>query len=135
MKQVSVFLENKPGTLNFVLDLMASSSIQLMAICLADVAEYGLCRFLCDDPDKAVDILRDSGLAASLSDVLALAMDKDTPGQAAAIVNMMSSNGLNLSYLYSFSTKEAGDTLAIKTDDMAKARAVAEKSSFKIIEL
>ena len=70
--QLSVFIENKSGTLVKVLKLLKVHDIQLIASTIADTTDYGICRILCSQPDKAYKILKDAGVAVSLNEVFLL---------------------------------------------------------------
>ena len=67
IKQLSIFLENKSGTLVKVLDLFKQSQIQLIAITIADTAEYGICRIICSEPTHAWEVLKKAGVAVALT--------------------------------------------------------------------
>ena len=85
MKQVSVFLENTAGTITQLLQVLKSAKVQLYAISIADTAEYGICRLICEDAEGAFQTLRDAGFVTSLTNVFAVKMDNE-PGAAADIV-------------------------------------------------
>ena len=128
MKQISVFVENKPGTLMGVLQILKDSSIQLHAICMADITEYGLCRIICAEPQRAFEVLRDAGVAASITDVTAVVMS-DKPGGAADIVSIMGASGINIAYIYSF-LYNSRPVLVFRTDDLQKTREVLNDYEF-----
>ncbi|MBR5056806.1 MAG: amino acid-binding protein [Bacteroidales bacterium] len=100
MKQLSVFLENTAGTITQVLQVLKASNTQLYAISIADTAEYGICRLICEDAEKAFETLREAGFVASLTNVFAVKMD-NKPGAAADIVALFASSGVDIAYLYS----------------------------------
>ena len=70
--QLSIFLENKSGTLVKVLNLLKHEGIQLIASTIADTAEYGICRIICSEPVRAYEVLKAAGVAVSLCEVFAL---------------------------------------------------------------
>jgi len=119
MKQVSVFIENTSGTLVRVLEVIKNAGIQLHAISIADTAEYGICRMICDDSDVAFAKLREAGFVASVSNVFAVKMS-DAPGAASDIVSLFASEGVSIAYLYSF-ILGGTPVLAFRTDDTDKA--------------
>lgn len=128
VKQISVFLENKSGALESVLNILKHSGIQLIASTIADTAEYGIFRIICDKPREAFDALKQGGTAVSLCDVYAIDLD-DTPGSAADVINAFAGNGVSISYLYSFLLKGRG-VLIFKTDNPAKADEVIRANGF-----
>lgn len=118
--QLSVFLENKSGTLVKVLKLLKGANIQLIASTIADTAEYGICRIICSEPAKAYGILKDAGIAVSLADVFAIQLD-DVPGRAADAIEIFSNEGISIAYLYSFLLNGKG-VLIFRTDNYEKAK-------------
>ena len=118
--QLSVFLENKSGTLVKVLKLLKGANIQLIASTIADTAEYGICRIICSEPTKAYGILKDAGIAVSLADVFAIQLD-DVPGRAADAIEIFSNEGISIAYLYSFLLNGKG-VLIFRTDNYEKAK-------------
>lgn len=133
VKQISVFLENKSGALDKVLCILKRSSVQLIATTIADTAEYGIFRIICDKPDVAFAALKDGGTAVSLSDVYAIDLD-DTPGSAASVIDAFASHGVSISYLYSFLLGGRG-VLIFKTDNPEKAEEVIKANNFSLMSL
>ena len=101
VKQLSIFLENKNGTLIKVLDTLSKANIQIIASTVADTKDYGIYRVLCNNPVQAYMLLKDEGINVQLTDVFAISID-DTPGTAANAINKISASGVNILYLYSF---------------------------------
>lgn len=124
IQQLSVFMENRTGILSAVLDILKQAEIQLYAISIADTADYGICRIICDNPSRARQALMDAGVAAALSDVCAVELD-NTPGAAADMVSLFAREGLSLAYLYTFLYKER-PVMVFRTDDAAKAKTILE---------
>ncbi|MBR2630001.1 MAG: amino acid-binding protein [Bacteroidaceae bacterium] len=120
IKQLSIFIENKSGTLINVLDLLSKAGIQIIASTIADTKDYGIYRILCDNPAQAYIILKESGINVQLSDVIALSID-DAPGRAAAAIKQISDAGVSILYLYSFLWKSKG-VLVFRTDQSEKAK-------------
>lgn len=120
--QLSVFVENKSGTLLKVLELLKEGNIQLIASTISDTVEYGIYRIICSNPDKAYEILKNAGITANISEVFAITLD-NTPGQAANAIQSFTDAGIGISYLYSFLLGGKG-ILIFRTDDNQKAREV-----------
>ena len=99
--QLSVFVENKSGTLLQVLELFKEAGIQLIASTISDTVEYGIYRIICSEPQRAYDTLKQAGISVSMSEVFAITLD-NTPGQAADAGRRFSEAGIGISYLYSF---------------------------------
>ncbi len=130
IKQLSIFIENKEGTLTKVLELLSKAGIQIIASTIADTKDYGIYRVLCDKPTQAYLILKENGINVQLADVIALSID-DVPGRAAEAVKKLSASGVNILYLYSFLWKGKG-VLVLRTDNSDKANEtiIINKMSF-----
>lgn len=118
--QLSIFIENKSGTLLKVLDLLRKFGVQIIASTIPDTAENGIYRVICSEPLRAYEGLKKSGIAVALSDVFALELD-DQPGRAADAVEILSDNGISLTYMYSFLLRGKG-ILVFRTDDAERAK-------------
>lgn len=126
VQQISVFLENKSGSLAKVFRTLSNAGIQLITSTLADTADYGVCRILCDDPDKAYSVLSKEGFSVTKTEVFAIVLD-DQPGRAADAIACFAEGGISISYLYSFLYEGKG-VLIFRTSDIEKAAAlIAEK--------
>ena len=120
IKQLSIFIENKGGTLIKVLELLSGAGIQIIASTIADTQDYGIYRVLCSQPTQAFLMLREQGINVQLADVLALRID-DIPGRAASAVRILSEAGVDILYMYSFLWRGEG-VLVMRTSPEEKAR-------------
>ena len=130
--QLSVFIENKSGTLVKVLKLLKDQGIQLIASTIADTAEYGICRIICSEPVRAYEVLKTAGVAVSLCEVFAIRLD-DEPGRAADAIELFSREGISIAYLYSFLLGGKG-VLVFRTDNAERARQVIIDSGLSYFE-
>lgn len=131
INQLSIFIENRSGTLIKVLELLKKANIQIVASTIADTAEYGIYRIICSEPMRAYEELKNGGIAVALSDVFALELD-DEPGRAADAVKIFSDAGISITYLYTFLLKGKG-ILIFRTDNSEQAREVIEKNALRYI--
>lgn len=129
--QLSIFIENKSGTLVRVLKLLKEEGIQLIASTIADTADYGICRIICSEPVRAYEVLKNAGVAVSLCEVFAIQLD-DVPGCAADAIELFAHEGISIAYLYSFLLCGKG-VLIFRTDNADKAREVILKNDLKVI--
>ena len=132
VNQLSVFIENKSGTLVKVLKCLKEEGIQLIASTIADTAEYGILRIICSNPPKAYEVLKAAGVAVSLCEVFAVKLD-DEPGRAADAIELFAREGISIAYLYSFLLKGRG-VLVFRTDNTDKARAVISTGGLQCFE-
>lgn len=122
ISQLSIFIENRTGTLLKVLDLMKQSKIQMIACTIAETAEYGIFRIICSEPQRACAELKQAGLAVAISDVFALELDNQ-PGGAADVVRFLGDAGVDITYMYAFLLGGRG-ILVFRTDEGDLARKV-----------
>lgn len=130
--QISIFVENKSGTLLKVLELFKENNIQLIASTISDTVEYGIYRIICSEPMRAYEMLKKSGISANLSEVFAIMLD-NRPGRAADAVRHISEAGITISYLYSFMLGGKG-ILVFRTDDAARTERVIRKNSLAALD-
>ena len=129
---LSVFIENKSGTLLRVLELLKEAKIQLIASTISDTVEYGIYRIICSEPMRAYETLRQAGISANLSDVFAIMLD-NRPGRAADAIRSFSEAGIGISYLYSFLLSGKG-ILVFRTDNPDLTRQVILEKGLNYIE-
>ena len=130
VRQLSVFLENKPGRLCAATDILATEGINLSALTLADTSEFGILRLIVDQPDRAREVLMEAGIVVRISDVLAIAMD-DAPGGAVGILHLLSDAGLNIEYMYACVGKQSGKALmVVRTDDIELAEDILHRGGY-----
>ena len=101
VKQVSVFLENRPGALLEMTRVLADSNIDMRAFSLAETSDFGIARIIVDDLYKTTMTLKDAGFIASVSSVLAVAIP-DVPGGLSQVLTVLTSIGVNIEYMYAF---------------------------------
>lgn len=120
IKQLSIFIENKGGTLTKVLDLLSKAGIQIIASTVADTKDYGIYRVLTNNSAQAYLTLKEAGINVQLSEVFALSID-DQPGRAAEAIKEISDANVSIMYLYSFLWQGKG-VLVFRADQSEKAK-------------
>lgn len=130
--QLSVFVENKSGTLLKILELLKEAGIQLIASTISDTVEYGIYRIICSEPKRAYDTLKSAGIAANISNVFAIKLDNQ-PGRAAEAIRSFTDAGIGISYLYSFLLDGKG-ILVFRTDNTEKTREVILNDGLNFVE-
>ncbi len=123
IKQLSVFLENKPGYLLCAADSLAKNGVNIRALSLADTAEFGILRLIADRPEEGRRVLSDLGLVVRLTDVLAVSMD-DTPGGMLTVLSCLGEAGINVEYMYASSGSGRRAVMSLQTSDTARADAI-----------
>ena len=101
IKQISVFLENKPGKLQEMTGVLAAHKIDMRALSVSETTDFGVARLVVDDAFTAVNILKEADFVASLTSVLAVAVP-DEPGGLDKLLHIVSEAGVNIDYMYAF---------------------------------
>ena len=99
IKQLSVSLDNVPGTLSTISEMMGREGVNIRAISVADTSDISAVRFVVDDPDKAKNMLTANGYTPKETDVLAVETP-DHPGGMNAMLKPLKAAGINVHYLY-----------------------------------
>ena len=121
IKQLSVFVENKPGRLAAVIEALGKNNVNMSALSLADTSEYGILRVIVDNPEAAAEILKGIGVIVKITKVLAISMD-DTPGGLSKVLDIFLKNEINVDYMYAFVGKTANKAvMVVKVSDVKKA--------------
>ena len=129
VNQVSVFLENKPGTLNKMTEVLASHNINIRALSLAETSEFGIVRILVNDVFEATNILRENNLIAILTPVLAYEIE-DKAGYLNNLLKKFSEANVNIEYMYAFAGKERA-YMIFRVNDTKKAEALLNSKGLK----
>ncbi len=133
VKQISIFIENKKGSLAEVTKFISESKINLKALSIADTQDFGILRLITDEPDRARDILKDEGYTVTATSVLAVELD-DTPGSMASILEVLSNADIVVEYTYAFMSKVENKAYMIfRVDDNKKATESLLKADIHII--
>ena len=101
VNQISVFAENKSGSLADISALLGENNIDIRAMSLADKTDFGIVRMIVSDTDKALKIFKDNGFAVKCSEVTALSI-ANTPGGLAEVLAVLKSEDIVVEYLYAF---------------------------------
>lgn len=111
VNQISVFIENKPGRLNRLSEVLAKNSIDLLTLSIADTKDYGILRAVTNDNLKAVKILKEEGFTVSSTDLIGVEVE-DKPGGLASILRILDESKISIDYLYSYA-RTPGNTAII----------------------
>jgi len=112
IKQFSVFLENRPGRLANLVDLLDKNGIKIMAMGIAEAGNYGIVRCVLDNDAKALAILKDANTAVNVVDVIMLNL-----AQLETIVTVLEKAGVNIDYAYTMNSGK----IIVKVNDEEKA--------------
>lgn len=125
IKQLSVFIENREGRLEEVLDVLKKRDVNIVSLSLADTSDYGLLRLLVTKPEEGKAALLENGFSAMLTDVLAVRLE-DQVGELHSLTLILCAKGLNIEYMYSLVSEERKAIIVKASDTEAAAAAVLE---------
>ena len=101
IKQISVFLENRPGALYAMTGVLAQNKIDLRALNVAETKDFGIVRIIVDNVYEATTVLKDAGYIHSVTPVLGVAIP-DVPGGLNKVLQVLTDAGMNVEYMYAF---------------------------------
>lgn len=130
IKQLSVFLENRAGRLEEVLDLLGENHVDIVALSLADTSEYGMLRMIVNDPKKGKAVLKEAGITSMLTDVVAIRVPHAV-GSLAKAMHKIVDAGINVEYMYAFANGDDASAI-VKSDDPNQVVRVLEEGGFAV---
>lgn len=133
IKQLSIFLQNKEGSLYDALEILTQANINIKALSLADTSDFGILRVVVDNPKKGIEVLKKNNFLVKPTDIVAIEMD-DTPGGLSSILGIIKKNNINLEYLYAFTHDKTDKAiLLLHTDTLDDLIKSLEKEDIVIV--
>lgn len=102
MKQISIFVENRPGRLRDMLEVLSDNEINIRALSVADSADFGIVRIILSDVSKGLEVLRAAGFTTSSTDVIRAEMPDTPGGLLKSVVEPLAEAEVNIEYFYAF---------------------------------
>lgn len=120
-QQISIFLENRPGTLSAVIDTLRENDINMQALSLSEGLDIGYLRLIVDKHDEAVAVLRKAGHLVIVRDVVLLTVAHE-PGGLASAIDVWAKAGINVEYAYSADDARPDRSLIVaRVNDLKRA--------------
>ena len=133
VEQISLFLENKPGSLEHATRILKEANINIRTLSLAETSDFGILRLIVNDVEKANTVLRENGFRVSKTAVVAVEVP-DRPGGLHSIMEVLNREKVNVEYLYAFVERSGENAVIIfRFDVPEKAIAALTKNSFTVI--
>ena len=134
LKQITVFLENKPGRMEEVTGCLADNAINLHALSIADTTDFGILRMIVSEPDKAVRVLKENNFMAKTTEVIAAAIGHN-PGSLHSILRELKTLDISIEYLYAFTSrhKEYGAIVVLSLSNQDAALDKLQSGNFPIL--
>ena len=135
IEQISVFLENKPGSLYNMTDVLAKNGIDMRALSLAEASDFGIARIITDDVYKTSMVLKEAGFVCSLTSVLGVRIP-DVPGGLSNVIGILTEAEVNVEYMYAFmgDRKENSAYMIFRVTDTAKAAKALTQQGIRLAE-
>jgi hypothetical protein len=133
VEQISIFLENKPGTLESATRTLRDANINIRALSLADTSDFGVLRLIVNDVEKAKQVLKDEGFTVGRTSVVAVLVP-DRPGGLHSILEVLARESINVEYMYAFVERSGENAIIIFRFNMTdQAIEVLQKNNFKVL--
>ena len=133
-KQLNIFLENRPGRLASVTEILCTNGVNIRAITIQDRGEFGLMKLLVDKPDQAYLLFSERGFACALKDVLAILID-DKPGGLHRLSLVFQKHRINVLDGYGFVVEPGKSAVwCAQVDDPEAIRDVVQREGFRVLE-
>ncbi|MBR5380762.1 MAG: acetolactate synthase [Clostridia bacterium] len=134
VKQISVFLENRPGALCEMTRVLGENAIDMRAFSLAETSDFGIARVIVDEVYKTTTVLKEAGFINSVSSVLAVAIP-DVPGGLSGVLKVLKEAEVNVEYIYAFvGGRKDSAYMILKVADDAKAEQAMRIAGVRLVE-
>ncbi len=133
IKQISIFVENKPGRLKAMTNILKDNNIDIRALSIADTKDFGILRLIVNDPDKTCEVLKNAECTVTITEVLAVGLE-DKPGGLAVVMDTLFENSISVEYMYAFFSKLEGQaSVILRVNDNQKAADVLTSAGIKLL--
>lgn len=127
VKQVSVFIQNVPGRLEAILEVLLRENLSIRALSIAESGEFGIVRMVLPEPDRGAEALRAANFTVREDWILAAEMPDVPGGLLNSVVKPITDAGMNIKYFYAYSDPKTGHAIVVlKTEDLDKAEKILE---------
>ena len=134
IKQISIFVENKPGRLSAITKLLSDNGIDIRALSVADTKDFGILRLIVNNPDKACEVLKKADCTVSLTNVIAIGIH-DKPGGLAVAMECLYAANISVEYMYAFISKSEDQAYVIlRVENNDKAVEALKENNFTILK-
>ena len=133
IKQLSVFVENKQGSMVSITNILSKQDINIRALSVAETQDFGMLRLIVDDTATAEKVLSDEGYLIKVNDVVGVKIG-DAPGKLSGEISVLNEKKINMDYLYAFMSRtEKHAYVVIRVEDNATAEKALEDAGYHII--
>ena len=133
-KQLTVFVENRPGRLCDVLNVLKDNEVNILSLSLADTTEFGLLRLIVDKPAKGREKLSANGFSSLISEVSIIKITH-TAGSLQQLLRIIDENGVNIEYMYGLSIQGDEAFVVLKASDVVKLDEILAKNNVETVDI
>lgn len=133
INQLSIFVENKAGTVAKITKSIADAGVSIRALSVADTQEFGILRLIVSDVEKAKEALHENDCVVSITKVIGVEIP-DVAGGLSSVLELMSENSINVEYLYAFITISGQHAyVVLRVEDNDKAAKILKENGVKLV--
>lgn len=133
IKQLTVFVQNKKGTVVSVTDVLSRNNVNLRALSIAETQDFGILRMIVNDEATAEAVLAENGYLIKVIDVVGVKIG-DEPGKLTEALSVLDKADINVEYMYAFMARtEKHAYVVLRVEDNAVAEAALTDAGFKMI--
>ena len=130
--QLSIFLENKPGTLHETVKRISEAGVNIRAMTIAEVRDFGILRIIVDNIEKAMEVLQDDHIITTTEVVSAVMEDK--AGALYDILQALEAANVNIEYMYAYTGEVTGSAnVVFRVDDIEGAEAKLREAGVQVL--
>lgn len=131
IKQLSVFIENRRGSLEQVTEILSKHNINIASFSLADTSEYGMLRMIVSRPEEGKKVLKDEGFSAMLTDVIAVRI-MQKPGTLHKVLKIIFEAGFSVEYMYTLATAGEDTSIIMKPSNLEETIKVLKANHYEV---
>jgi hypothetical protein len=125
VEQISVFVENKPGRLVDILEVLEKARISIRALSISESDEFGIVRMILSHVEKSQESLREAGFTTRVDIILNYSMPDVSGGLLNNVIRPLAEGGVNLKYFYAYTDPATDKAMVVfKPDDLDKAEEI-----------
>ena len=133
IKQLTVFVQNRKGTMASITDVLAKNNVNLRALSIAETQEFGILRLIVDNEDAAEQVLQEQGYLFKTVDVVGVKIG-DAPGKLTGALEVLDKADINVEYLYAFMARtEKHAYVVLRVEEISQAEAALEAAGYHLI--
>ncbi|MDR1616983.1 MAG: ACT domain-containing protein [Syntrophomonadaceae bacterium] len=134
--QISIFVENGPGRLAAITEIIADAGVDICAMSIADTTDFGILRIIVEQPKRVEELLRSNGYVVSVTQVLAVSIE-DKPGSLSRVLRIISNAAISIEYIYAFITRKKDNAYVVfrVEDNQRTAEILAENNIYAAADI